>query len=184
MTIDPALQRRILGRFATGITLVTTRYGEGDDQIWGMTANSFTSLSLDPALVLLTVDRRNSMCEYMAQGQCFAVNVLTTHQESISRRFAMRGLKDFSDIELVAAETGAPILVGALAYLDCRLVETLPGGDHDIFIGEIVAGGLHEGQPLLFDNGCYTRLTLSGTSLTVSGPENLDEGAYDHYGCF
>lgn len=124
MTIDPALQRRILGRFATGITLVTTRYGEGDDQIWGMTANSFTSLSLDPALVLLTVDRRNSMCEYMAQGQCFAVNVLTTHQESISRRFAMRGLKDFSDIELVAAETGAPILVGALSYLDCRLVET------------------------------------------------------------
>ncbi len=170
-----------MGRFATGVTLVTTRYGVGE--VWGMTANSFTSLSLDPPLIILTVDRRNSMCEYMAQGGCFAVNFLTTHQEAISRRFATRGPKDFSDLEMTVAETGAPVLVGALAYLDCRVVEVLPGGDHEIFVGEIVAGGMDDGQPLLFYNGRYTRLALSGTGISVTGPDEL-EGAYDHYGCF
>ena len=77
-----------MSRFASGITVVTTRYGEGD-QIWGMTANSFISLSLDPPLVLVAVDRRNSMIEYMQRGQCFAVNILTSDQEAISRQFKL-----------------------------------------------------------------------------------------------
>ena len=182
MAFDTTLQRRIMGRFAGGVTVVTTRYGDGN-QIWGMTANSFTSLSLDPPLVLVAVDRRNSMCEYMQRGQCFAVNMLTTEQEAISRQFATRGPKDFSGLALTAAETGAPILADALAYLDCRVTQTVPGGDHDIFIGEIVAGGINEGQPLLFYNGRYTRLALSGTGSLATGLESLEE-AYEHYGSF
>jgi flavin reductase (DIM6/NTAB) family NADH-FMN oxidoreductase RutF len=182
MAIDPALQRRIMGRYTTGVTLVTTRYGEGD-RIWGMTANSFTSLSLDPPLVLLTVDRRNSMYEYILQGHCFAVNILTTHQEAISHRFAMRGPKDFADIPLTVAETGAPILVGALGYLDCRLIQNIAAGDHDIFIGEIVTGAIQDGQPLLFYDGKYTRLALSGTGVFATGSERLEE-VYGYYGSF
>src|SRR5579864_1065985 len=124
MTVDSTLQRHIMGCFATGVALVTTRYGEGD-RIWGMTANSLTSLSLDPPLILFTVDRRNSIYEYLLLGKCFAVNILSTHQEVISRRFSMRGPKDFSGINLMVVETGAPILVDALAYLDCRIVQNI-----------------------------------------------------------
>lgn len=182
MALDPALQRRVMGRFATGVTIVTTRYGDGE-QIWGMTANSFTSLSLDPPLVLLTVDRRNSMYEYLLQGRCFAVSILSIHQEAISRRFATRGPKDFSGLKLIVAETGAPILEGALAYLDCRVAQNIAGGDHDIFIGEVVAAAIHEGQPLLFYSGRYTRLTLSGAGAPAASEDTLDE-AFDQYGSF
>lgn len=182
MTMDPILQRTIMARFATGVTLVTTRFGD-DDKIWGMTANSFTSLSLDPPLILLTVNRQQAMYEYLLRGRCFAVNILNIHQESISRRFAARTPKDFSSLELITAETGAPILVGALAYLDCRIVQNFAGGDHDIFVGEIVAGAVQEGQPLLFYNGRYTRLALSGTGTLATGSETLEE-VYDHYGSF
>jgi flavin reductase (DIM6/NTAB) family NADH-FMN oxidoreductase RutF len=180
MTLDSTLQRRIMSRFATGVTLVTTRFD--GDQIWGMTANSFTSLSLDPPLVLITVDQRNAMCGYIQRGQCFAVNILTTHQEAISRQFATRGPKDFSGLALTTAETGAPILRDALAYLDCRIEQAVRGGDHEIFIGKVVAGGSGEGQPLLFYHGRYTRLALSGTGgVTV---DNKESQAYEHYGSF
>ncbi|MBC7810778.1 MAG: flavin reductase family protein [Burkholderiales bacterium] len=182
MPCEPALQRRIMGRFSTGVTIVTTRYGAGDEEVWGMTANSFTSLSLEPPLILVTVDYRNAMYEYVQRGACFAVNILTTHQEAISRQFATRGPKDFSGIALATGETGAPILADALAYLDCRLVNTVPGGDHAIFIGEVVAGDINGGQPLLFYNGRYTRLTHSGMS-EQAGDLNALEGAYEHYGC-
>jgi flavin reductase (DIM6/NTAB) family NADH-FMN oxidoreductase RutF len=171
-----------MSHFASGITVITTRYGEGD-QIWGMTANSFISLSLDPPLVLVAVDRRNSMVEYIQQGQCFAINILTTEQEAISRQFATRGPKDFSGLTLTVAETGAPILADVLAYLDCRVTQVVPGGDHDIFIGEVVAGAIHEGHPLLFYNNRYTRLALSGTGSLATGLDNLEE-AYEHYGSF
>jgi len=171
-----------MSHFASGVAVITTRYGDGD-QIWGMTANSFTSLSLDPPLVLVAVDRRNSMVEYLQRGQCFAVNMLTTEQEAISRQFATRGPKDFSDLAMTAAETGAPILADALAYLDCRVTQVVPGGDHEIFIGEVVAGAIQQGQPLLFYNGRYTRLALSGTGNLATGLDSLDD-AYEHYGSF
>ena len=182
MEIDPILQRRVMGCFVTGVTLITTRYGEGD-QIWGMTANSFTSLSLDPPLVLLTVDRRNAIYEYLLRGKCFAVNILSVDQENISRQFANRGPKDFSAMNLTVAETGAPILVGALAYLDCRIVQNIRGGDHDIFIGELVACAMQDGQPLLFHGGRYGRLALSGSGALANGSEKLGE-VFDLYGSF
>ncbi len=182
MAVDPTLQRQIMGCFATGVALITTRYGEGD-RIWGMTANSVTSLSLDPSLVLFTVDRRNAIYEYLLMGKCFAVNLLTIHQEAISHRFSMRGPKDFSGLNLTVAETGAPVLADALAFLDCRVIQNMAGGDHDIFIGEIVAGAVHDGQPLLVYRGRYTRLALSGAGALTSGSDMLDE-VYDQFGSF
>ena len=105
MAFDPMLQRQIMGRFATGVTVVTTRYG---DQISGMTANAVMSLSLDPPLIVVSVDCQSNMHGHLTQGQCYAINVLKHDQEDLSRRFAQPGPKDFSDLKLTVAETGAP----------------------------------------------------------------------------
>ena len=152
-----------MGRFATGVTVVTTRTG---DVLWGMTANAVTSLSLDPPLVLVAVDKKSQTHGYLTEGKCFAVNILSLQQKSLSGRFATEGPKDFSDLDVTTAVTGAPILAGVLGFVDCRLTEILPGGDHDLFIGEIVAGDLvaddlGNGQPLLFYNGKYTQLAAN-----------------------
>ncbi|HEV3341190.1 MAG TPA: flavin reductase family protein [Pirellulales bacterium] len=152
---DSQLQRRIMGHFATGVTVVTTRRGE---ELCWMTANAVASLSLDPPLVLVAVDKRAQMHEHLTQARFFAVNILNEDQEALSGRFATRGPKEWSDLKLTTAVTGAPIIDGALAYLDCKLAEVLPGGDHHIFTGEIVAGDVREGRPLLYYRGKYARL--------------------------
>lgn len=153
MAFDPQLQRRIFGRFATGVTVVTTRLG---GQLHGMTANAVTSLSLDPPLVLVAVDRRAQIHPALREGRCFALNILGEGHEPLSRRFATSGPKEFADLALVTAVTGAPILADALGWVDCRITQVLPGGDHDIFIGEIVAGDHKEGgRPLLYFAGKY-----------------------------
>ncbi len=151
MAFDPAEQRKILGSFATGVTVITTK-GESPT---GLTANSVTSLSLDPPLVLFAVDKRASSLQAFRDAGCFAVNILTAEQQEISNRFASPGPKDFSDLDTRTAETGAPVLNGSLGWVDCRLQYVLPGGDHDIFVGEIVAGEYHGGDPLLYFAGKY-----------------------------
>ncbi|MBM3261824.1 MAG: flavin reductase [candidate division Zixibacteria bacterium] len=155
MAFDPMEQRRILGHFATGVTVVTSRNG---DELYGMTANAVTSLSLDPPLILVSVDRKAHMHGFLKESKRFAVNILAEEQEDRSRRFAARGPKDFSDLSLIDAVTGSPIFADALAYVDCWLTEVLSGGDHDIFIGEIVAGNAGNGRPLMFYQGKYQKL--------------------------
>ena len=91
------------------------------------------------------------------------MNILSAEHEDIANRFARPGPKGFSDLAVTVAETGAPIFEDALAYLDCRLVDTLAGGDHDIFLGEPVQGKMGEGEPLIFYSGGYTRLASEGT---------------------
>ncbi len=181
MRFDSMLQRRIMSRFATGVTVVTTRCG---DRRWGMTANAILSLSLDPPLILVSIDRRNQMHSCISEGQCFAVNILTLAQRDISQRFATRGYKDFETVALTTAETGAPILEDALAYVDCRLVQVVPGGDHDLFIGEIVAGDVGTGDPLIFYAGSYTQLALPPNAARTMSDYSSLEDWYDHYGSF
>jgi flavin reductase (DIM6/NTAB) family NADH-FMN oxidoreductase RutF len=153
VAFDPQLQRRIFGRFATGVTVVTTRRGE---QWHGMTANAVTSLSLDPPLVLVAVDRRAGMHSALHEGQCFALSILGHAHEHVSRRFATSGPKEFGDLATTTAVTGAPILIDAIGWVDCRITQVLPAGDHDIFIGEILAGDhKEEGRPLLYFAGKY-----------------------------
>lgn len=156
MTLDSKEQRRILGKFATGVTVASTKIG---DETWGMTANAVTSLSLDPPLVILCIQKEGQSRAKFEEGGCFALNILSADQREISDRFAFKGPKDFSDLETTTAETGAPILQDAIGWVDCKLKEILPGGDHDIFIGEIVAGGAPEaGVPLLYFSGKYANL--------------------------
>lgn len=155
MPFDAKEQRRIMGKFATGVTVASTRVGE---DTWGMTANAVTSLSLDPPLVLLAVVRDSHSHAWFQRGGCFALNILSADQQAISTRFASPGPKDFSDLAVRTAHTGAPILTDSLGWVDCKLVEVLPGGDHDIFIGEIMAGEARDGEPLLYFGGKYAHL--------------------------
>ncbi len=155
MPFDSNLQRKIMGRFATGVTVMTTRQGEED---WGMTANAVTSLSLDPPLVLVAVESDSRTHAILGQAGFFALNILRAEQEHVSVTFAADGKKGFDLVRVGRAATGAAVFEDGLAYVDCRVVDTLRGGDHDIFVGEIVAGEVREGRPLVFFDSKYTTL--------------------------
>jgi flavin reductase len=155
MGFDSAEQRKIMGQFATGVTVVTTG---GEAGAHGLTANAVASLSLNPPLVLVAVDKRATTLDFLKKNRCFAINILRHDQEAISRRFAKIGPKDFSDLGTKTVKTTAPVLADCLAYVDCQVVDVLPGGDHEIFIGEIVAGECQGGQPLLYHSGGYRRI--------------------------
>jgi flavin reductase len=154
--------RRALGVFATGVTVITTR-GAGEEDLYAMTANAFSSVSLDPPLVLVCVVQGSAGSETIARNEVFAVNILSAEQEAISTFFAKRdrprGQEAFREIPHSSAVTGAPILHGIVAYLDCRLAASHVAGDHVIFIGEVVALGVDdEARPLLFHGGRYSRV--------------------------
>jgi flavin reductase (DIM6/NTAB) family NADH-FMN oxidoreductase RutF len=137
------------------VTVVTT---DGEAGSHGLTANAVASLSLDPPLVLVAVDKKAHSLAYMKTNRCFAINILRLDQEEISRRFATPGPKDFGGLDHTRAETGAPILADAIGYVDCKVVDILPGGDHEIFVGEVVGGEHRGGEPLLYYSGGYRRL--------------------------
>jgi flavin reductase (DIM6/NTAB) family NADH-FMN oxidoreductase RutF len=148
--------RRAMGRFATGVTLITTRL---DDHLHGMTANAVTSLSLDPMMVLVCVDKTADTHDILARAGVFAVNILNREQADISNRFAKKefdGAHGIDDIPHSFAVTGSPIIEGAIAYLDCKTTIEHHGGDHTIFIGEVLeAKELGDGAPLVFYRGKY-----------------------------
>ena len=107
---------------------------------------------------MVSIDKKNQMHEFLKSSDCFAVNVLRDDQEEISRRFSTPGPKDFSGLELLELETGSPILANALAFIDCQIVQVVSGGDHDMFIGQPLAGETGDGNPLIFYSGQYTQL--------------------------
>jgi flavin reductase (DIM6/NTAB) family NADH-FMN oxidoreductase RutF len=149
--------RKALGAFATGVTVITTR---GEDHLFGMTANAFSSVSLDPPLILVCVISGTTGAEVIEQNARFAVNILGSHQEPISRYFSSkdrpRGLEAFDEIAHSTAVTGCPIIDGAAGFLDCRLHASHEAGDHIVFIGEVVSIA-HETdvEPLVFHGGRY-----------------------------
>jgi flavin reductase (DIM6/NTAB) family NADH-FMN oxidoreductase RutF len=153
--------RSALGSFATGVTVITTRGDE--ERSFGMTANAFSSLSLDPPLVLVCVVSGTTAAETIEENRAFAVNILGAHQEPLSRYFSWkdrpRGAAAFGEIPHHTEVTGCPLIRGAAAYLDCRLVDAHEAGDHVIFIGEVVALGTNpEVRPLLFHGGRYCKV--------------------------
>lgn len=159
MGVDPTLLREVMGRFATGVSVVTARVG---DETGAMTANAVLSLSLDPPLILVSVQKDSQMHRLLWRSDCFALSILQQDQEHLARRFAQPGPKDLSDLDMHTATSGAPILAAALAFADCRIRQVVAGGDHDMFIGEMTAGEVHEGSPLLFYAGGYGRVTPGG----------------------
>lgn len=149
--------RQAVGSFATGVTVVTTNSGS---EKYGMTANSFTSVSLDPPLVLVCAIAGTEGSDVIARNGRFAVNVLAHDQEPISRFFASkdrpRGADAFRDVSHRDGVTGCPIIDGCAGHLDCLLHSSYEAGDHVIFIGEVQSLGCEaELQPLLFHGGKY-----------------------------
>ena len=174
MPIDSDLFRQVMSQFATGITIVTTRAGE---EIHGLTANSFCSVSLEPPLVLVCVDKSAHSHDLIAAGRNFAVNILTAEQELLARRFATNNLaadQRFAGIQFRTEVTGAPILLESLGWLDCRLFATYPGGDHTIYIGEVLALGRHRDEdPLLYFHSGYQKFETRRQSHIESSSQHL-----------
>jgi flavin reductase (DIM6/NTAB) family NADH-FMN oxidoreductase RutF len=160
MSIDADQFRRVMGTFATGVTVITMPTRDG---AWGMTANSITSLSLEPTLVLLCIDKSTRTYQHIQASGVWAVNVLGASQEVISRTFALKDIEEERTMvgtPYQAGVTGAPIIEGCLSYLDCRTWATYDGGDHTIFLGEVQDAAVldDESPPLLFFRGRYARV--------------------------
>lgn len=153
MAIEKNELRRVLGHFATGVTVVTTHGGDG--RYFGLTANAFSSVSLVPPLILICVDKKAESYPAFEQSKVFTVNILSADQEDLSRRFAVSGGDKFEGVSYRTGANGAPILVGVLAYAECKLVAAYEGGDHMIYLGEVQETGAVEGKPLLFYRGGY-----------------------------
>jgi flavin reductase (DIM6/NTAB) family NADH-FMN oxidoreductase RutF len=150
---DPAIAlRRTLGMFATGVTVITALKGE---QVHGMTANAFMSVSLEPPLVLISVDRRTKMCGFLHEGMHYGVSVLCATQAALSDRFAGRSSGEEPRFAIV---NETPLVEGALAHFVARVERSYWGGDHSLFLGRVEYARQNEGTPLLFHGGRYEKL--------------------------
>jgi flavin reductase (DIM6/NTAB) family NADH-FMN oxidoreductase RutF len=154
--IEPDTFRSVLGRFASGVTIVTARDDAGVDH--GMTVSAFCSLSLDPPLVLLCVDHAASMYELLLTHPQFGISILSSNQEAYSRRFADPDSDRFDGIAYSRGESGVVLLEESLAHLECRVTEHYEGGDHTIFIAEVEHAEPRDGRPLMYYRGGYAQL--------------------------
>jgi flavin reductase (DIM6/NTAB) family NADH-FMN oxidoreductase RutF len=156
--IDSETFRSVLGRFASGVTIVTARDAQGVDH--GMTVSAFCSLSLVPPLVLVCIDHAASMHELMLSHPTFGINILSSEQEAYSRRFAAEEDDRFDGIAYSRGENGVVLLDDALAHMECRPVAHYDAGDHTIIVAEIDRAAAHtgDGRPLLYYRGGYAQL--------------------------
>ena len=155
--IDPDSFRSVLGRFASGITVVTTLDRDGRDV--GMTVSAFCSVSLQPPLVQVCVDHAASMYVPLQEADLFGVNVLASDQEALSRRFAtVNSARRFEGLGYERGESGVVLLADALAHLECRVVARHEAGDHVIVVGEVERATASDGRPLLYYRGGYAQL--------------------------
>lgn len=154
--VDAARFRHLLGHFATGVTVVTAITPNGNPI--GMTINSIASVSLQPPLVLMCIDRQAEAHDTILTAREYVVNVLAHDQEVLSRRFADRHDDRFDGIGYHTTPRGLVVLDGVLAHLECRRYADYPGGDHTIVLGEVVGGEAKSGEPLVFYRGGYTEL--------------------------
>ena len=151
--IDARGFRNALGAFTTGVTIVTTRDAEGHDV--GLTVNSFNSVSLEPPLVLWSLARSSGSLGAFVEAEYFAVHILGARQEALSNLFAKRGADKFAGIELGRGHGGVPLLDGCAARFECRTAYRHEGGDHEIFVGEVLTFEHFDAAPLVFQKGGY-----------------------------
>jgi len=160
MGLDTHSFRMVMGSLAAGVTVVTTTDRQGQPR--GLTATALCSVSLDPPLILVCIDRTADCYEAFQTAEVFAVNLLQERQAGVSRRFAQKEARKFEGIGYRSGVTGAPILADVLAHVECRIRARHPGGDHTILVGEAVAHGLASSpdarSPLLHYQGGYARL--------------------------
>jgi 3-hydroxy-9,10-secoandrosta-1,3,5(10)-triene-9,17-dione monooxygenase reductase component len=173
-TIDTARFRTVLGHFCTGVAVVTAHDGTAPV---GFACQSFAALSLEPPLVLFCPAKSSRTWPVIERAERFAVNVLAEGQHEVSATFGARGVDKFADIEWTCAPSGAPVLTGALTWIDCELEDVHEAGDHYVVVGRVTTlGEPSDGRPLLFYQGRYTateplRADLGGL-LDWAGPDD------------
>jgi 3-hydroxy-9,10-secoandrosta-1,3,5(10)-triene-9,17-dione monooxygenase reductase component len=156
MPLDSKEFRNVLGLFATGVTVLTSKDKDGKGS--GITANAFTSVSLDPPLVLICIDKNAQCYGCFEESKVFVVNILAQNQEEISRRFATKGIDKFEGVSWHAGLSGVPLIDGAVGYIECKVVQGYEGGDHTIYLGEVLNVVALRDDPLLFFKGKYYKL--------------------------
>jgi 3-hydroxy-9,10-secoandrosta-1,3,5(10)-triene-9,17-dione monooxygenase reductase component len=155
--VDPNTFRHALGRFSSGVTVVTVR-GD-DDRDYGMTVSAFSSVSLRPPLVLVCIGDDATIAAAVAAAKLFAVSALSEGQEEIARRFADTDADRFDGTAVSRGTTGVALLDGAIAHIECAIVARHRGGDHTIVVGEVLsATAVEDGRPLVYQRGEYRRL--------------------------
>ena len=156
--VTPDLFRQVMGNWASGVTIVTTH---GSGAPYGLTVSAFTSVSLDPLLILVCLDNRLSGLNHFKESKKFGVSILSQEQQDVSTLFARKAADRPADLYF-AGKTGVPLLRGSLAFLECETVTTYPGGDHTIFLGQVqaleIAEAKHQVKPLLYCRGGYQRM--------------------------
>ena len=155
MTVDDAQFKLAMSHFASGVTVVTTEHG---GRPYGMTVASFASLSLHPPLVLVCIEKAVKSHDAIAASRRFGVSILGADQAELSNRFASKADDKFAGVTIHRGETGLPLIGGALCMLECSVREQLPGGDHSIFVGEVLATHVAEGAPLLYFRSAYRNI--------------------------
>jgi flavin reductase (DIM6/NTAB) family NADH-FMN oxidoreductase RutF len=154
--VDAAQFRQLLGRFATGVAILTVT--APDRRLLGMTANSLSSVSLNPPLISVCVDHEAEMHSAVLQVDQFALNVLSSTQETLARRFADKHEDRFDGVGYHLTPDGLILLGGALAHIECRRYAHYAGGDHTIVVGQVIGGSTSKGRPLLYYRGGYAAL--------------------------
>jgi flavin reductase (DIM6/NTAB) family NADH-FMN oxidoreductase RutF len=158
MSVEQAEFRQVMGHFATGVTIITTHDGRG--QLFGLTANAVCSVSLEPPLVLVCVDKVAESYPALSSSGCFTINLLAESQEALSRRFAKSGGDKFSGVGYRICDNGAAVLDDVIAHLACAVRHRFEAGDHTIFVGEVTQLAVSsEENPLLFFRGGYRNLS-------------------------
>ncbi len=152
---DLAHFRAALSRFASGVTVVTVRGADGTDH--GMTVTAFSSLSLEPPLVLVCIDGAAAILPHLRQAEHFGVSILAMEQDALSRRFADQAVDRFEGVAITRATTGPALIDGAVAHLECRRVALHPGGDHVIAVGAVLQARAFAGEPLVYFHRDYGR---------------------------
>jgi flavin reductase (DIM6/NTAB) family NADH-FMN oxidoreductase RutF len=155
MPIDEARFRQAMGYFASGVSIITS---EHQGVLYGMTVSSFASLSLRPPLVLICIDKAVPSHDGIKQAGQFVVNILDKRQEHLSRRFATTADDKFKGVAWHSGTLGLPVLDRVLAVIECRLYTVFDGGDHTIYVGEVIDASIDEGTPLLYYRRGYHEL--------------------------
>ncbi|CAH0245514.1 flavin reductase family protein [Rhodococcoides fascians] len=153
--LDQGVFRNVAGHFTSGVTIITT---ESDSRLFGTTVSAVASLSMDPPMMLVCLNKSSSTHDAVRERGRFAVNILALEQRDFAGRFATKGADKFRDVPVVRSERGLPLIEGALASIECRVVNAVPGGTHTVFIGEVLDARSRPGEPLTYFRGQFGSL--------------------------
>nr|AIA10545.1 flavin reductase like domain protein [uncultured bacterium] len=157
MSVSKDEFRAALGRFASGVTVVTT-FDAKEELPLGITVSAFSSVSLEPPLVLICIEKDAYIHDYVKTFGAFGVNILAEGQETLSNLFASRAVDKFKDVSYTLSKMNLPLLDDAFVNMECRIVQAYEGGDHTIFVGDVLSSKTRDGNPLLYFHGGYGKL--------------------------